>query len=418
MIEFTGERVIPGEVNSGLWAEHFARYAFAARFAAHFAGDQRVLDVGCGVGYGTAELAHAARHATGLDMSHDALAYARAHYPGPEFIQASAESLPFAAQSFELVTAFEVIEHLTRWDDLIAEARRVLTPTGIFAVSTPNTLYYAESRAEHGPNPYHHHEFEFAEFHDALRRVFPHVNLFLQNRLEAFAFYPALVGSGTRNQTADASINSAGDSAAEANFFIGICSPLPLPEIPPLIHVPRASNLLREREQHIQLLERELKQNQQWLAETTANRDALLEQHAGLERHLEHQNRWALELEGNWKAAQQRIVELQAELQRTAEGYERQVAHLEDENRKKTAWALDTEARLTAELEARAAHLTKIMELLDATEATVVERTQWAQRLDAELARIRQQLGMIRESRWIKLGRMFGIGPEVGSGER
>jgi hypothetical protein len=188
-----------------------------------------------------------------------------------------------------------------------------------------------------------------------------------------------------------------------------------LPDIPPLIHVPRASNLLREREQHIQLLERELKQNQQWLAETTANRDQLLEQHAGLELHLEHQNRWALELEGNWRTAQQRIVELQDELQRTAEGYERQVAHLEDENRKKTAWALDTEARLTAELEARAAHLTKVMGLLDAAETTVVERTQWAQRLDGELARIRQQLGMIRESRWIKLGRMFGIGPEVGS---
>ena len=51
MIDFTGERVIPGEVNSDLWAEHFARYAFAARFATGV----RSLDVGCGAGYGTAE---------------------------------------------------------------------------------------------------------------------------------------------------------------------------------------------------------------------------------------------------------------------------------------------------------------------------------------------------------------------------
>ena len=48
--EFTGERVIPGQVNEDLWAEHIARYAFASRFAAH----SRVLDAGCGAGYGAA----------------------------------------------------------------------------------------------------------------------------------------------------------------------------------------------------------------------------------------------------------------------------------------------------------------------------------------------------------------------------
>jgi len=42
--EFTGERVIPGQVNDELWAEHVARYAFAARMAS----GRRVLDLGCG----------------------------------------------------------------------------------------------------------------------------------------------------------------------------------------------------------------------------------------------------------------------------------------------------------------------------------------------------------------------------------
>ncbi len=53
MIEFTGERVIPGQVDPDLWAEHISRYAFASRFAP----GARVLDLGCGAGYGTAELA-------------------------------------------------------------------------------------------------------------------------------------------------------------------------------------------------------------------------------------------------------------------------------------------------------------------------------------------------------------------------
>ena len=56
MAEFTGERVIPGQVDADLLNEHLARYAFAVRLA----GGKRVLDAGCGAGYGSAELAVAA----------------------------------------------------------------------------------------------------------------------------------------------------------------------------------------------------------------------------------------------------------------------------------------------------------------------------------------------------------------------
>ena len=56
MVEFTGERVIPGQVNDDLWSEHVARYAFARRYAE----GKRVLDAGCGAGYGSAELAQSA----------------------------------------------------------------------------------------------------------------------------------------------------------------------------------------------------------------------------------------------------------------------------------------------------------------------------------------------------------------------
>src|SRR6266404_5441391 len=146
VIEFTGERVIPGEVNDDLWAEHEARYAFAAGYAARM----RALDIGCGAGYGVAELAHRANFVAGIDLSAEAVSHARAHYPlgNACFIQASATCLPFGDQSFSLITAFEVIEHLEDWRALLAEARRVVSPEGVFLVSTPNKLYYAESRAK------------------------------------------------------------------------------------------------------------------------------------------------------------------------------------------------------------------------------------------------------------------------------
>ena len=68
MAEFTGERVIPGQVDADLLNEHMARYAFAARLSRR----KQVLDAGCGSGYGSAELAKAAAGVLGIDRSAEA----------------------------------------------------------------------------------------------------------------------------------------------------------------------------------------------------------------------------------------------------------------------------------------------------------------------------------------------------------
>ncbi|HSW50343.1 MAG TPA: class I SAM-dependent methyltransferase, partial [Bryobacteraceae bacterium] len=172
MAEFTGERVIPGEVDPDLWNEHFARYAFAARLSRR----KRVLDAGCGAGYGSAELARSAARVVGVDASLEALEHAVRHYKvaNTEFLAASCAALPFAAESFDLVVSFEVIEHMPDWQAFLEEARRVIAPSGQFVVSTPNKDYYTGSRGTGGANPFHHHEFTFQEFREALRAVFPH----------------------------------------------------------------------------------------------------------------------------------------------------------------------------------------------------------------------------------------------------
>src|ERR1043165_7547945 len=92
LAEFTGERMIPGQVDPDLLNEHLARYAFAARFAA----SKRLLDAGCGTGYGSAELAKSARSVTGADLSAEGIGYAREHYrlPNLNFERASVCALP------------------------------------------------------------------------------------------------------------------------------------------------------------------------------------------------------------------------------------------------------------------------------------------------------------------------------------
>jgi SAM-dependent methyltransferase len=408
--EFTGERVIPGQVNDDLWAEHVARYAFAARLA----HGRRVLDSGCGTGYGANELAASAACVVGVDIAPEATLYARAHstHPNTSFLQASATALPFSPGAFDLVTAFEVIEHLASSRDLLSEARRVLAPGGLFLVSTPNRLYYADSRRLDGPNPYHVHEFEFEEFGAALREFFPQVAILFQNRVEAFAFHAQTQGH-MENSRIEVRLDAATDEPANAHFFVGVCGTRPLPDIETFLYVPRAANVLREREQHIRLLDQELAQFKQWLDQSIGEHHKLQRAHEAQTRHLEARNRWAADLGEQLKSAQARIVQLQEECVAIAAGYSRKVAELEEENLRKTAWAVDTETRLTADLASRAEHLAATVRLLDAAEATVIERTEWAHRLEAELTHLQTYLAMIRQSRWVRLGRTVGLGPRV-----
>ncbi len=410
MTEFTGERVIPGEVNADLWAEHIARYAFASRFA-----DRRTaLDLGCGAGYGAAEVATRARLVVGIDISTEALTYARENYrpSNVHYTQGSAVSLPLADHSFDLITAFEVIEHLHAWKSMLAETQRVLRPGGLFLVSTPNRLYYAESRIKDGPNPFHVHEFECEEFRNALQEFFPSVTLLLQNRMESFAFYPQALTYGK----VDAKVDGTRGSPEHAHFFVAACSTEPPANLDAFVYVPRAANMLREREQHIQLLDQELVQTKDWLARTIAERQQLLEAHDKLNRHLEEQNLWAHGLERDLKLAMERVVAVQDELRaahergrEVAANYEGKIAALEQESRQTADWAAETDRKLAAKCD----ELSEAVRLLDRAEATVTERTEWGQRLQARVEEIEHVLAMVRESRWVKLGRAAGLGPKV-----
>ncbi|MGA2216299.1 MAG: methyltransferase domain-containing protein [Bryobacteraceae bacterium] len=395
MVEFTGERVIPGQVNDDLWSEHVARYAFARKFA----DAKRVLDAGCGTGYGSAELAQSAAQVTGLDISADAIEYASASYPIPDlrFLESSCTAMPLPTGSFDLVVAFEVIEHLADYRAFLNECARVLTREGLLIVSSPNKRYYAETRAASGPNPFHEHEFEAGEFVRELQSVFPNVRLLLQNRVESFAFHPAV-----SFWPAEARIDGGGGTAEDAHFFIGICSAGPLPEPKSFVYVPKAANVLRERELHVEALQKQL-------AEIKADREALLEFVRRQTRELEERTLWAQSLDAELKVAGGRVGDLQNELAELAAGYQAQVAHMEREDQVKTEWA----RQVSAELEAKCRELAGCVRLLDIAEATVSERTVWAQTAAAQRAALAAQLEMIKASRWVKMGRAVGLGPKV-----
>jgi SAM-dependent methyltransferase len=381
LLEFTGERVIPGLVDLDLLNEHVARYRFAARFAEN----ARVLDDGCGSGYGTAELANAAT-VVGIDISADAVAHARRAFsrPGVDFIQSACQSLPFAAASFDLVIAFEVIEHLEGWRQMLAEAHRVLRPWGVLLVSTPNKAWYNESRAAAGPNPYHVREFEYREFEEALQGVFQHVHLWTQNHSDAIAFVPASASNGVLDAPEDT-------NPEHAHFFLAACSQSLIADTRAFAWLPSSGNALRERMHHILLLESEIGQKNEWLAG----------------------------LHGEMDAARAIIAQLQQELRATNAGYQEQLSQLEVEAAARLDWigGLETQIRdLEAQIARGRTENERLRQENADQESTIAERTQWAQSLDVEVDRLRTELQRLRteletleQAKLVRVGRKLRL---------
>jgi hypothetical protein len=167
-------------------------------------------------------------------------------------------------------------------------------------------------------------------------------------------------------------------------------------------------------------LQDELAKTKAWLEDVMSDRQKLIEAQDELKTHLEEHNRWALQLDQDRKAALERISELQDEMQaeqtkatEMAAAYQQTVDSLEQENRNKTDWAIQTETRLSAALAAKCTELAETVHLLDQAEATVIERTTWAQDLDRSLQQANAKLRMVADSRWVKLGRSIGLGPKL-----
>lgn len=99
-------------------------------------GNRNLLDIGCGTG---GNMDHLQRFGQmhGVDLSGIALDFSRRHRGHERVMFASATELPFAAESFDLVTALDVVEHLD--DDLsgLREIQRVLRPQAPVVIFVP-----------------------------------------------------------------------------------------------------------------------------------------------------------------------------------------------------------------------------------------------------------------------------------------
>lgn len=216
------ERVVPERDCSYLVGEHRVRYLFARGFVE----GQRVLDLGCGSGYGTNLLSQDASWAVGADISSEAVNYASEIYSAPNavFVVSDACCLSFKPETFDIICAFEVIEHVEDQRGFLREAKRLLRSQGVLIVSTPN------KKGDHSGNPYHVRELDSKEFKELLEEAFRSVKLYSEVRRTSLLYsiltkmdkfnFRKLLSEKARSSIVQALKTTPFDRATEKDFAI------------------------------------------------------------------------------------------------------------------------------------------------------------------------------------------------------
>ncbi len=178
----SGERYVP-ELMGGqlIEAEHQARYRLALP---HVRG-KRVLDAGCGSGWGSELLLDAgAAMVVGVDVADEAVEESKRRVPMAHFVRGDLHDLPFARDNFDVIVCFEVVEHTHDAERSLDELVRVLSREGVLFVSSPNPAVYPAG------NPFHIRELAPGELVAALSSRLRRVALFRQHLHLSSLIYP------------------------------------------------------------------------------------------------------------------------------------------------------------------------------------------------------------------------------------
>lgn len=152
-------------------------------------GALKILEVGCGMGYFSYALHKSDFKVTGIDLSPQAVAWAREHY-GPFYECTSLQSLHDRGRKYDVIVMNQLIEHIPDVHQFIAEALSLLSPGGELLITTPNKSAYPAAEWETELPPVHlwwfgekamnfiaqRHEcdirfIDFAQYYDSFMRV-------------------------------------------------------------------------------------------------------------------------------------------------------------------------------------------------------------------------------------------------------
>jgi ubiquinone/menaquinone biosynthesis C-methylase UbiE len=168
----------------------------------------RMLDVGCGTG-AVMEFLKSRGEIEGVDMSEEALKYCRAK--GLNVRQGLADKIDYPDETFDVVLALDVLEHLENDEAAINEIHRILKTGGIFIATVPAHKFLWSYHDE-----YLHHKRRYAkkEFEDLLGKQF---KVSLVSWIHTCIFLPTLIMRGVKRFFGK---NTGGSDVKEINRFV------------------------------------------------------------------------------------------------------------------------------------------------------------------------------------------------------
>lgn len=374
-MEEVPERFVPARMRGGLIeAEHLARYWWASQLAS----GRRVLDAGCGVGYGAALLHEAGAASTdGIDISAVTVDAARANVPDEVTLHVGdVTMLPFPDGAFDLVVCFEVIEHVPLRDAVLAELARVLAPGGVLALSSPNRDQYPPG------NPHHVSEYTSEELRDALASRFREVAVHRQQAWTASAILDdaAFAADELGEPLALTSAKVSARMPGQETYSVALAGDGPLPRVDGRAVFSGAVELRR------------------WLTLYDEQQAVLERQHAQLSGEWAHRAEQAV-LHRRLRAVEQELAEVTVLRQRERDATRdlADTARKLDEARAERVDALAHAERAEARMEQAEAR----MEYADDRTAQAEARAERAEAIGRDLQASTSWL-ITRPARWIK----------------
>ena len=164
-MNLTGERQVAPTID-GITPDHRKRYEFAGHMIGMNYGKCGIIDSACGVGYGSFIMALQGHHVTAVDISIDAINFAKQHYNLPVIeyrcMDATNDDGNLLGEGYDFAVSFETIEHVKNPEQLL---RTLGNKANMLVASVPNQVMVPFSKKTH---PFHERHYTPAEFEKLL----------------------------------------------------------------------------------------------------------------------------------------------------------------------------------------------------------------------------------------------------------
>lgn len=180
-IQKTSERLIPDFYKKNIYEYClFLKHCFAYHLAKSIIKPtDKVLDLGCGDGYGVNYISDTGANIVGIDMDKDTIDRASEIYPHQNcsFELYDGKNLNYPDGYFDVVLSYQVIEHVLDVEEYLKNIKRVLKKDGVFIITTPSRTYRL-TKDQKPFNPYHLREYDSKGLKNDKKNIFPKSNIF------------------------------------------------------------------------------------------------------------------------------------------------------------------------------------------------------------------------------------------------